>query len=73
MKIDAIKRFHDATRFRPFAIRTAGGQAFDVPHREFMWIVPTEDTIAVAHPDGGANFIDASLVTEVELKKRHKR
>ena len=73
MKIEAIRRFYDATPFRPFAIRTASGQQFEVPHREFMWIVPTESTIAIAHTDGGANFIDATLVTEIELKKRTKR
>lgn len=73
MKIDAIRRFYDATPFRPFAVRTASGQHFEVPHREFMWIVPTENTIAIAHPEGGASFIDSSLVTEVELKKRNMR
>lgn len=73
MTIQQIRRTYDRTPFRPFVIRTASGGSFTVPHREFMWIHPTEPTIAVADPAGGMNVIDAELVTELILETRRTK
>jgi hypothetical protein len=71
MKLESIRQVYDGAPFRPFRIHTADGRTIEVPHREFMWIMPNEPTIMVARPEGGFTMIDSNLVTQVEVEKRN--
>lgn len=72
MKSKAIRELYDSEPFRPFTIRLEDGRSVEVPHREFLFIHPGEDTIIVALPDGGFRMIASDLVTEIDAKKLHR-
>lgn len=40
MRLDQIKEALHAQPFKPFTIRTSDGREFQVPHPEFVWLVP---------------------------------
>lgn len=80
MTIEQIKKLYNTQPFQPFVIHMADGRELDVPHRDFIMVVPTGRTLVVACPDGTVDIIDLLLVTDVVIKstgngrpKRRKR
>jgi hypothetical protein len=69
MKLKAIREFYDSEPFRPFTIHLADGRSVEVPHREFLFIHPREETIIVALPEGGFRMLSSDLVTEIDVRK----
>ena len=72
MTVKAIREFYDSEPFRPFTIHLADGRHVEVPHREFFFIHPGEDTVIVALPEGGFRMISSALITEIAAKKTER-
>ncbi len=64
---EQLRRTHQATPFRPFAIRMADGRQFPIPHPDFLSFSPIGRTAVIFHPDGSASIVDLLLMTELEL------
>ncbi len=76
MTVEQLRKAHEAKPFKRFALRTADGREYAVPHPEFLWIIPKGRTIAVGDKDGAAEIIDLLLVASLHFdngKPRHKR
>ena len=76
MTIDKLREAVNASPFRPFTIRTADGERFQVPHRDFVSIPPTSPRIFIVWDAKVAerhNVIDVMLVTSLEYDPPGKR
>jgi hypothetical protein len=47
MTVDAIKEARDTAPFKPFVIRTAHGQGFEVPHHDALLVAEGGRTLIV--------------------------
>ncbi len=72
MTVEQIRRAQEARPFRPFVLRTGGGQEYAVPHPEFLWILPPGRTVCVACEDGSAEFLDLLLVESLHFGSEHR-
>lgn len=67
MRIEQLKKAHQARPFMPFTIRMADGRSFEVPHPEFL--THSVRTIAVSDPaDQTISILDLLLVTELQFQ-----
>ncbi len=67
MRIDDVRTMHQARPFRPFAIHTAEGRIFPVPHSEFLAYDPEGTTLVVFRTNRTFSVLDAGLITELEV------
>ncbi|MHB8522918.1 MAG: hypothetical protein ACYDH9_19455 [Limisphaerales bacterium] len=67
MKIEELRALHHARPFRPFAIHTADGRTFPIPHSEFLAYDPEGTTIVAMRTNRTFSILDLDLVTELEL------
>ncbi len=72
MSIKEFKAWSQAQPFVPFTIHLADGREILVPHPDYVFVPPIGHDVIVVHPEGGMNFIDVSLVTDLERKPRIK-
>jgi len=66
MKIEDLRKAHQAIPFRPFTICLADGRAFFVPRRECLSQSPTGGTIIVYDASGAFDILDFLLVTDLK-------
>lgn len=67
MKIEDLRTLHQARPFRPFAIHTADGRTFPIPHSEFLAYDPDGSTIVALRASDSFSVLDLGLVTELEI------
>ena len=65
MTIDAIKEARDTAPFKPFIIRTADGQAFQVPNHDYLLLAEGGKTVIVVTPDQKFHILATELVTSI--------
>ena len=58
---------HQARPFRPFAIHTADGSIFPIPHSEFLAYNPEGTTLVAFRTNQTFSILDLDLVTELEI------
>ncbi len=63
MNVQELKRRVGGGGFRPFAVRTTGGQEFTIPHPEF--ILFGKFSIAVRDKEGFINNVDPLHIVSV--------
>lgn len=68
MTADQVKKAREQAPFNPFTIYLSDQRRFEVPHPDFLWILPRGRTIAIADENGAAEIIDLVHVTSLELK-----
>ncbi|MBI4323649.1 MAG: hypothetical protein HY674_00120 [Chloroflexi bacterium] len=68
VNIEALQELVQATPFEPFTIIIANGERLDVPHQEFVWVMPNRRTVLVALPNGAARWVNWQLVAGLEKK-----
>jgi hypothetical protein len=73
VKIERLRALHQARPFRPFAIHTADGRTFPVPHSEFLAYDPEGATIIALRTDHTFSILDLDLLTELEVLPRNGR
>ena len=67
MKIEQLRSLHQARPFRPFAIHTAEGRTFPIPHSEFLAYDPEGTLVVALRTDHTFSILDLDLITELEL------
>ena len=67
MKRGDLRTMHLARPFRTFAIHTADGRAFPIPHSEFLAYDPEGTTLVAFRANHTFSVLDLDLVTELEV------
>jgi hypothetical protein len=67
MKIEDLRSLHQARPFRPFAIHTADGSMFPIPHSEFLACEPGGTTLVGFRTKHTFSILNLDLVTELEV------
>ena len=67
MRIEDLKTLHQARPFRPFAIHTADGRAFPIPHSELLAYDPEGTTAVAFRTNHTFSVLDLELITELEI------
>jgi len=71
MRADDIRKLRDAVPFRPFSLVLADGQAFRVPHPDFLSVAPKGTDISLWAEDGTiGSYLDSALVAEVRMDSK---
>jgi hypothetical protein len=66
VRVEEFKKAMDRRPFQPFIIRTSDGREIRVNHPGAVaWINDEARTVICAHPDGGWDLIEISLVTSL--------
>jgi hypothetical protein len=65
MTVDAIKEARDTAPFKPFVIRTADGQGFEVPHHDALLVAEGGRTLIVVTPDQKFHILATELVASI--------
>lgn len=65
MTIDAIREARDTMPFRPFVIRTADGQSFEVPNHDSLLVAERGATLIVVTPDQRFHILATDLVASI--------
>jgi hypothetical protein len=74
MLIEEIREFNRAVPFRPYEIRTNGGERLRVPHPDFILVSPKGTWIIVTDHREHPRHISSNLIEEVApLRKMHAR
>ncbi|OHE89245.1 MAG: hypothetical protein A3G75_04400 [Verrucomicrobia bacterium RIFCSPLOWO2_12_FULL_64_8] len=74
MMIEAIREFKRAVPFRPYEIRTNGGERLRVPHPDFILVAPKGSWVMVTDEKDHPRHISALLIEEVApLRKRTRK
>lgn len=67
MTAEQIRKSKDKTPFAPFTIHLSDQRHFQVPHPEFVWVIPGGKTIGVSDKNGAVEIVDLLHVTSVQL------
>jgi hypothetical protein len=74
MLIEAIREFNRSVPFRPYEIRTNGGERLRVPHPDFILVSPKGAWIIVTDAREHPRHISSILIEEVApLRKGRPR
>jgi hypothetical protein len=68
MTIEQLRKVQQATPFQPFALLTADGNKFDVPHRDFLSLSPYGRTVIVHGQGDDFNILDVLMITAIEVR-----
>ena len=71
MRIEELRTLHQARPFRPFAIHTADGRKFPIPHSEFLAYDPDGTMVVALRTDHTFSILDIQLITELEVLPRN--
>ena len=66
MSVEQIKEFLQAQPFEPFCLVMASGERLQVPHEDFIWIMPNRRVVQVALPSGASRWVNLQLVAGLE-------
>ena len=70
MLIEAIREFNRAVPFRPYEIRTNGGERLRVPHPDFILVAPKGTWIIVTDMREHPRHINSILIEEVAPSRK---
>ncbi len=65
MLIETIREFNRAVPFRPYEIRTNGGERLPVPHPDFILVSPKGAWVIVTDENERPRHIHSLLIEEV--------
>ena len=71
MRIEELRTLHQARPFRPFAIHTADGRKFPIPHSEFLAYDPGGAMVVALRTNHTFSILDIELITELEVLPRN--
>ncbi len=70
MDAEQFKNAHKLRPFKPFTIRTASGENYQVAHPEALWQSPGGQTVIVSLGGESVAMIDFGLMTEFVFGRR---
>ena len=66
MDIEQVRARVRAQPFESFCLVMANGERLEVPHEDFIWIMPNRRVVQVALPNGASRFVNLQLVAGLE-------
>ena len=69
MSPEILRKFHHASPFVPFLLRTADRRTFHVPHEDYFSVSPTGRVAIVFLQTGGHATLDTTTISEIEPEK----
>jgi hypothetical protein len=67
MTAEQIKKAREKAPFKAFTIFLSDQRRFEIPHPDFIWVMPGGRTIGIADESGAAEIVDLVHVTSVKL------
>jgi hypothetical protein len=67
MTAEQLRRAREQAPFKPFTIYLSDQRRFEIPHQDFLWVMPNGRTIGIADENGAAEIIDLVHVTSLKL------
>lgn len=67
MTTEQVRKAREKAPFRPFTVFLSDQRQFQIPHPDFLWVMPGGKTIAIADESGAAEIIDLIHVTSLKL------
>ena len=67
MTAEQLRKAREKAPFKPFTIYLSDQRRFQIPHQDFMWVVPGGRTIGIADQSGAVEIIDLIDVTSLKL------
>ncbi len=67
MTAEQVRKAREKAPFKPFTIYLSDQRRFEIPHQDFVWIVPGGRTIGIADEAGAVEIVDLVHVTTLKL------
>ena len=67
MTAEQVKKARESAPFKAFTIYLSDQRRFEIPHADFVWVMPGGRTIGIADEKGAAEIIDLLHVTSLKL------
>ena len=67
MTAEQVRKARERAPFRAFTVYLSDQRRFEIPHPDFLWVMPSGRTIGIADENGAAEIIDLVHVTSLNL------
>jgi hypothetical protein len=67
MTAEQLTKAREKAPFKPFTIYLSDQRRFQIPHQDFVWIVPGGRTIGIADEAGAVEIVDLVHITSIKL------
>jgi hypothetical protein len=64
---EQVRQAKEKAPFKAFTIFLSDQRRFEIPHPDFVWVMPGGRTLGIAHPNGAAEIVDLVYVTSLKL------
>ena len=64
---EQLRKAREGAPFKPFTIYLSDQRRFQIPHQDFVWIVPGGRTIGIADEGGAVEIVDLVHITSIKL------
>ena len=67
MTAEQVRKAREKAPFKPFTIYLSDQRSFQIPHQDFVWVVPGGRTIGISDEAGVVEIVDLVHVTSLKL------
>ena len=67
MTAEQVRKAREKAPFKAFTIYLSDQRRFEIPHPDFVWVMPGGRTIGIADEKGAAEIVDLVHVTSLKL------
>jgi hypothetical protein len=67
MTAEQVRKAREQAPFKAFTIYLSDQRRFEIPHQDFLWVMPGGRTIGIADENGAAEIVDLVHVTSLNL------
>jgi hypothetical protein len=67
MTAEQVRKAREKAPFKPFTVYLSDQRCFQIPHQDFIWVVPGGRTIGIADETGAVETVDLVHVTSLKL------
>lgn len=67
MTAEQIRKAREKAPFKPFTIYLSDQSHFEIPHQDFVWVVPGGRTVGIADQHGAVELVDLIHITSLKL------
>jgi hypothetical protein len=64
---EQVRKAREKAPFKPFTIYLSDQRRFEIPHQDFVWIIPGGRTIGIADETGAVEIVDLVHITSLKL------
>ena len=72
MTAEQVRKAREQAPFKAFMIYLSDQRRFEIPHPDFLWVMPGGRTIGIADENGAAEIVDLVHVRSLKLNGAKK-